>query len=68
MCAILSDVEGADKIFQELLAFFKVSRALEIDASGAVQQDSNVYFSFTLLGRERYKKYDAKEAFAITAN
>lgn len=54
MRAIFSDVEGADEIFEERLAFFKVSRALEIDASGAVQQDSNVYFGFALLGRERY--------------
>lgn len=54
MCAIFSNVEGADKVFEELLAFFKVSRALEIDAPGAVQQNSNVYFGFALLKREIY--------------
>lgn len=54
MCAIFGDVEGFDEVFEELLAFVKVSRALEIDASGTVQQDSNVYFGFATLGRERY--------------
>ena len=54
MCAIFSDVEGADEVFNERLAFVKVSRVLIIDASGTIQQDSNVYFSFALLGREGY--------------
>lgn len=54
MCAIFSNVEGADEVLEELLAFFKVSRALKIDASGAVQQNTNVYFGFALLKREIY--------------
>lgn len=54
MCAIFGDVESLDEVFNELQAFFEVSRCLEIYACGTVQQESEIYFCFAILGKDRY--------------